>query len=139
MPNGLVVNPDGTQRLIDFELPNAREFIGGLISTHVDVSFNEAGRDFTLIYNPDARDDGAAPSPVGSLARMHGETGNSTFFLDPVRAVFGPVIFVGADGGPIGDKDVAEIHGAVEAARNYSQDYPDEYRLWNAAARNMGN
>lgn len=139
MSTGLLVHPDETSQRIDFDLPNARDFLGGLISSRVDVSFNEAGRAFTMLYNPDAREDGAEPNPVGSLSRMFGETGDSTFFFDPVRAVFGPVIFVGADGGPLGDQDVAEIDGAMDAARNYAQDYPDEYRLWNSAARNVGN
>ena len=139
MANGILVKSDQSRELIDVELTHVHELVGGSMPTRTNMRFNEAGREFTMLYNADAREEGASPNPAASLARMHGETSDSSYLLDPARAVFGAVVFVAVDGGELGESDLEEVDSGITAAHNYAQDNPEEYRLWNAAARNMGN
>lgn len=138
MNTGYLVAPDLSHRTIKFELDHAQQFLGGVDETRIDLALREEGTEYPVIYNPKARDEGAAPNPLASLGRSITEAGNAHFFLDPARAIFGSIIFLGADGGDITDEDIADIDNAIEAVRNYVADHPEDHRLWYASATNMG-
>lgn len=137
MLTGLLVAPDQSHRQVKFDMDQAQEFLGGAVVDKVDTTFPDAATEFTAIYNPNAGKDGADPNPVASLARSVGETDNAAFFLDPARAICGPVIFIDAEGDPLTEGDLTQLKSAIEAARVYREDHPQEYALWHSAARQM--
>ncbi|WP_276651815.1 hypothetical protein [Corynebacterium vitaeruminis] len=138
MTRGFLVNPDLTHRLIDFELAHAQQFLGGVTDGRLSVAFQEDGTTYAAMYSASAKKEGAEPNPVASLGRSEAETGDSAFFTDPVRAVCGPVIFVGAEGGDITENDIHRIKDGMRAVRNYMEDLPEEYALWRGAVKNLG-
>lgn len=137
MTIGFLVNPDQTHRIIDFELDHAKQFLGGVDSGRVSVAFQEDGSTYVALYSAEARMEGAEPNPVASLGRAEAETGDSAFFTDPIKAVCGSVIFVGAEGGDIGPSEIQRIKKGIEAVQNYITDAPEEFALWRAAARQL--
>lgn len=137
MTTGYLVAPDLSHRTVTFEIDHAREFLGGVDETHIDLALREEGTEYPAIYNPDARNEDATPNPLASLGRSITEAGNAHFFLDPARAIFGSIIFLGADGADIAADEIAEIDRAIEAVRNYVVDNPEDHRLWFASAMNM--
>lgn len=139
MIKGFLVNPDLTHRTIEFELDTAAAFLGGAATDRVSVAFQEDGTDYAALYNPHAKAEGAEPNPVASLGRNEAATGNSAFFTDPTTAICGTVIFVDAEGNDIGDEEVARIKNGMRAVRHYRDDFPEEFGLWRAAVRNLGN
>ena len=94
MTTGFLVNPDLTRRTIEFELEHANQFLGGTTEDRVSVAFQEDGRTYAALFNPNAKAEGADPNPVASLARNAADTGNSAFLQDPIRSICGQVIFV---------------------------------------------
>lgn len=136
MTIGFLVNPDLTRRKITFELEHANQFLGGATEDRVAVAFQEDGSTYAALFNPDARAEGAEPNPVASLARNTADTGNSAFLQDPIRAISGAVIFVGAEGDDITDDVVEGVENSIRAVHNYREDNPEEYQLWRAAVIN---
>ncbi|MBK4157806.1 hypothetical protein GWO69_10395 [Corynebacterium macginleyi] len=137
MTVGFLVNPDLTCRKIEFELEHANQFLGGTIEGRVSVVFQDDGTTYAALYNPEAKQEGADPNPVASLARNAADTGNSAFLQDPIRAISGPVIFVDAEGEEDTiDKVIASVERGIRAVKNYREDFPDEYTLWRAAVIN---
>lgn len=144
MLHGLLVNPDLSRRVIEFELEHAQQLLGGATEGRVSVAFQEDGSTYAALYNHDAHAEGAEPNPLASLARNNADTGNSAFFTDPIRAIHGPVIFVDAQGEEDEETNnieviVAAVEHGVRAVKNYREDYPEEYQLWRAAAMNRNN
>lgn len=137
MTTGFLVNPDQTHRVIEFELEHAKQFLGGIDSGRVSVAFQEDGTTYAALYSSEARVEGADPNPVASLGRAEAETGDSAFFTDPIKAICGPVVFVGAEGEDIGPGEIQRIKKGIEAVQNYITDAPEEYALWRAAARKV--
>lgn len=83
------------------------------------------------------KDEGAAANPVASLGRNAAATGDGSFFSDPTTAICGPVIFVGAEGEDITLDEIERIKDGIRAARNYRDDYPEEFNLWRNAVYNL--
>ncbi|MDY3128175.1 MAG: hypothetical protein SOW59_08670 [Corynebacterium sp.] len=139
MITGFLVNPDLTSREITFELDAAQQFLGATTKDRVAVAFQEDGSHYAALFSHAAKEEGAEPNPVASLARNTADTGNSAFLQDPTRAICGPVIFVDAEGGDITQHIVAEVEKAIRAVKNYREDNPEEYDLWRAAVLNSSN
>ncbi|QNE88970.1 hypothetical protein H0194_07745 [Corynebacterium incognita] len=138
MTIGFLVNPDLTHRTIDFELEHAQQFLGGVANDRVAVSFQEDGSEYAALYNPEAKNKGAEPNPMASMARNNAATGNSAFLTDPTNAICGPVIFVDAEGEDISDEEIDRIKHSMRAVLNYREDQPEDYALWSAAVKNLG-
>ncbi|RSZ64239.1 hypothetical protein EAH68_04350 [Corynebacterium hylobatis] len=138
MITGFLVNPDLSHRVIEFELDQAAQFLGGVDQDRVAVSFQEDGSDYAALFNPTAKTHAAEPNPVASLARSAAATGDPAFLADPTTAISGPVIFVGAEGGDIGLDEIRRIKDGMRAVRNYREDNEVDYRLWRAAVLNLG-
>ncbi|MDK8498106.1 hypothetical protein QP916_05490 [Corynebacterium accolens] len=137
MTVGFLVNPDLTRRKIEFELEHANQFLGGTTEDRVSVVFQDDGTTYAALYNPEAKQEGAEPNPVASLARNAADTGNSAFLQDPIRAISGSVIFVDAEGEEDSiDEVIASVEHGIRAVKNYREDFPDEYTLWRAAVIN---
>ena len=137
MTVGFLVTPDLTRRKIEFELEHANQFLGGTTEDRVSVVFQDDGTTYAALYNPEAKQEGAEPNPVASLARNAADTGNSAFLQDPIRAISGPVIFVDAEGEEDSiDEVIASVEHGIRAVKNYREDFPDEYTLWRAAVIN---
>lgn len=137
MTVGFLVNPDLTRRKIEFELEHANQFLGGTTEDRVSVVFQDDGTTYAALYNPEAKQEGAEPNPVSSLARNAADTGNSAFLQDPIRVISGPVIFVDAEGEEDSiDEVIASVEHGIRAVKNYREDFPDEYTLWRAAVIN---
>lgn len=137
MTNGFLVNPDLSHRIISFELSHAQQFLGGVTDDRVSVAFQEDGTTYAALFNSSAKSEGAAPNPVASLGHNKATTGNAAFFSDPTAAVYGPVIFINAEGDDISLDEVARIKRGIQAVKNYIQDQPQEYQLWVIAATNL--
>lgn len=137
MTKGFLVYPDLTHRIIEFEIEAAQQFLGGVTGDRVSVAFHDDGTTYAALFSAGARAEGAEPNPVASLGRSEAETGDSAFFSDPVRAICGPVIFVGATGEDIEDEEVERVLDGIRAVRNYMSDFPEEYGLWRGAVKNM--
>ncbi len=138
MITGFLVSPDLTHRSVVFELEQANQFLGGVTDERVSVSFQEDGTKFAALYNPDAKSRRAEPNPVASLGRNEAATGNSAFLADPVNAISGPVVFIGAEGQDIALDEIERIKNGIRAVRTYREDNGQEYRLWRAAVLNLG-
>lgn len=111
--------------------------MGGTTEDRVSVVFQDDGTTYAALYNPEAKQEGAEPNPVASLARNAADTGNSAFLQDPIRAISGPVIFVDAEGEEDSiDEVIASVEHGIRAVKNYREDFPDEYTLWRAAVIN---
>lgn len=137
MTVGFLVNPDLSHRKITFELEHANQFLGGATEGRVSVAFQDDGSTYAALYNPHAKQDGAEPNPVASLARNAASTGNSRFLQDPIRAICGPVIFVDSSGEDSTiDTVIAAVNDGIRAVKNYREDAPEEFRLWRAAVIN---
>ncbi|APT93189.1 hypothetical protein CPHO_10145 [Corynebacterium phocae] len=138
MTTGYLVNPDLTHRVIEFEIEQANQFLGGTTEGHVSVAFQEDGSTYAALYNANARAERAEPNPVASLARNQADTGNPAFLQDPIRAIAGPVIFVHAQADQEADfqKIIDVVDRAIRAVGNYIEDNPEEYTLWRAAVLN---
>ncbi|WP_448853849.1 hypothetical protein [Corynebacterium frankenforstense] len=139
MTRGLLVQPDLSRRVVDFELDDAAELLGGPVDGRVSVVFQEEGDVYAALYSAGAAAAGAEPNPVASLARNEAATGNSAFLPDPTRAISGPVLFVGADGEDIDEETVARVDDAVRAVEAYREDEPEDFALWRAAVLNLAN
>lgn len=139
MLTGFLVNPDLTRRVVEFELDDAQQLLGGAIEDRVAVAFQEDGSTYAALFNPNAHAEQAEPNPIASLARNHADTGNSAFLQDPIRAIHGPVIFVDSEGEDTIDKVVEAVEYGIRAVKNYQEDMPEEYQLWRAAALNRTN
>lgn len=137
MTKGFLVNPDLSNRTIEFELDQAAQFLGGVTDDRVAVAFQEDGSTYAALFNAHSREDGAEPNPVASLGRNAAATGNSAFFSDPASAVCGSVIFVGAEGEDVGAQEIERVRDGIRAARNYREDNPEEFGLWRAAVINL--
>lgn len=137
MTIGYLVNPDLTSRKIEFEVDHAAQFLGRLDSDRVSVAFQEDGTTLAALFSPDAREAGAEPNPVASMAKNEAATGNSAFYTDPTSAICGPVIFVGADGADVTDADIERVEDGIRAARNYREDEPEDFQLWRGAVINL--
>ncbi|AGG66023.1 hypothetical protein [Corynebacterium callunae] len=137
MTKGFLANPDLTHRIIEFDLDHAEMFLGGADDAHVAVAFQEDGSQYAALFNSKAKDEGAAANPVASLGRSAAATGNSAFFSDPATAVCGPVIFVGAKGEDVEDAEIERISDGIRAAKNYRDDFPQEFLLWRRAVYNL--
>lgn len=137
MTQGFLVNPDLTHREITFELDDAAQFLGGADDVRVSVAFQEDGSTYAALYSSGAKAEGAAANPVASLGRKAAATGDSAFFTDPTTAVCGPVIFIGAEGEDVGAAEIERIRDGIRAARNYRDDFPEEYVLWRNAVYNL--
>ncbi|AJE66635.1 hypothetical protein [Corynebacterium glutamicum] len=137
MTYGFLVNTDLTHRAIDFDLENAAKFLGGADDGRVAVAFQEDGTLYAALYSASAKDEGAAANPVASLGRNAAATGDGSFFSDPTAAICGPVIFVGAEGEDITLDEIERIKDGIRAARNYRDDYPEEFHLWRNAVYNL--
>ncbi|QGU06492.1 hypothetical protein COCCU_02690 [Corynebacterium occultum] len=138
MTTGFLVSPDLTSRIIEFELDQAAQFLGGVIDDRVSVAFSENNKTYVALFNAEAKVNAAEPNPVASLGRNEADTGNSAFISDPTRAISGPVIFVGSEGEDIALDEVNEIKDGIRAARNYIKDNEEDYRYWRAAVLNLG-
>lgn len=141
MTSGYLVNPDLSRRIIEFEIEQANQFLGGTEEGRVSVAFQKDGSTYAALYNPNAHADGAEPNPVASLARNTADTGNPRFLQDPIRAICGPVIFVDAAANE--DHDIQTVVDVVEdgirAVKNYREDHAQEFSLWRAAVLNAKN
>lgn len=137
MTIGYLVNPDLTCRKIEFELDHAAQFLGRIDSDRVSVAFQEDGTTLAALYSPDARAEGAEPNPVASMAKNEAATGNSAFYTDPTSAICGPVIFVGADGTDVTEKEIEHVENGIRAARHYRDDEPEDFQLWRGAVKNL--
>ncbi|ALC05070.1 hypothetical protein CDES_03085 [Corynebacterium deserti GIMN1.010] len=137
MTHGFLVNPDLTNRAIEFELEDVAKFLGGTVNGRVAVAFQEEGDLYAALYSAEAKEEGAAANPVASLGRNSAATGNAAFFSDPSTAVCGPVVFVGAEGDDITQEEIDRIQDGIRAARNYRDDYPEEFQLWQNAVYNL--
>lgn len=138
MITGYLVSPDLSHRTISFERDHAQQFLGGVDETRIEFALREEGTEYPVIFNPNAREQDGTPNPLASLGRSVTEAGNAHFFLDPARAIFGSIIFLGAEGGDITDEEITDIDYAITAVRNYMKDYPEDHTLWYSAAVNMG-
>lgn len=139
MTKGFLVNPDLTSRLVEFELEHVAMFLGGADDARVAVAFQEDGSVYVALYNAQAKEEGAAANPVASLGRNAAATGNAAFFSDPAAAVCGPVIFVGAEGQDVDEAEIERINDGIRAAKNYRDDFPEEFQLWRRAVYNLRN
>ncbi|MEZ2121626.1 MULTISPECIES: hypothetical protein [unclassified Corynebacterium] len=137
MSIGYLVYPDLTSRTLTFEIEEAARFLGDLENDRVYVAFQDDGETLAALYSAGAKANGAEPNPVASMARNQAATGNSRFLTDPVSAICGPVIFIGADGADVTEKDIAKVERGIQAVRNYREDEPDEYALWRGAVLNI--
>nr|WP_306428871.1 hypothetical protein [Corynebacterium sp. 76QC2CO] len=133
---GLLVNPDLTHRVIEFDLEHANQFLGGTVEDRVAVAFQEDGSTYAALFNPGAKAEGAAPNPVASLARNTAATQNPAFLQDPMNAICGSVIFVESEGNEVSEGIVQAVKDSIRAVENYLEDFPEEYALWRAAVRN---
>ena len=138
MTIGFLVNPDLTHHNVDFEIDQAQQFLGGVANDRVAVSFQEDGSEYAALFNPEAKNKGAEPNPVASMARNNAATGNSAFLTDPTNAISGPVVFVDAEGKDISEEDIDRIKNSMRAVLNYREDQPDDYALWRNAVKNLG-
>lgn len=138
MTIGFLVNPDLTHYKIDFEIDQAQQFLGGVANDRVAVSFQEDGSEYAALFNPEAKNKGAEPNPVASMARNNAATGNSAFLTDPTNAISGPVVFVDAEGKDISEEDIDRIKNSMRAVLNYREDQPEDYALWRNAVKNLG-
>lgn len=136
---GFLVNPDLSYRRIVFDEDTARDFLGGFSDDFVDVAFEQEGNRFHALFNPEARDQGAEPNPVASLARNTADTNNPAFLTDPTRAICGPVIFTNREGKSVEERTIASVDQAIRAVVNYRDDNPEEYELWRNAVLNAEN
>lgn len=135
---GLLVNPDLTFRRIVFDLDDANQFLGPVVSEGVKVAFEHDGPTYDAFYSPQAKEKGAEPNPVASMARNTAATNNPSFLQDPVTAISGPVIFTGRAGKGIDEEVVEGIKNTIRAVRNYRSDNEEEYQLWRNAVLNLG-
>lgn len=138
MTTGFLVSPDLSHRIIEFEIEQAAQFLGGVIDDRVSVAFHEEGETYVALFNAHAKENGAEPNPVASLGRNEADTGNSAFISDPTRAISGPVIFVGAEGEDISITEINAVKDGIRAVRNYIADNEQDYRYWRAAVLNLG-
>ncbi len=138
MTIGFLVNPDLTHHKVDFEIDQAQQFLGGVANDRVAVSFQEDGSEYAALFNPEAKNKGAEPNPVASMARNNAATGNSAFLTDPTNAISGPVVFVDAEGKDISEEDIDRIKNSMRAVLNYREDQPEDYALWRNAVKNLG-
>ncbi len=138
MTIGFLVNPDLTYRVIEFDLEDANQFLGGTMQDRVAVAFQEDGALYAALYSPEAKECRAEPNPVASLARNTAATGNPSFLTDPTAAISGPVIFVDAEGEDNIDAVIEPVKNSIRAVRNYREDNEEDYRLWRAAVLNLG-
>ena len=135
---GFLVNPDLTYRRLIFDLGHAHQFLGPVVHDTVRVAFLQQDDEFEAVYSPQAREQRAQPNPVASLAKSNAATGNPQFLQDPGSAISGPVIFTGRGGKSIDDDIVEQVKQAIRAVRNYREDNPEEFELWQNAVLNMG-
>lgn len=135
---GFLVNPDLTSRRLVFDLADASKFLGRVVHDSVRVAFVQPEDEYEAVFSPDARDHRAQPNPVASLAKNQASTGNPSFLQDPTSAISGPVIFTGRNGESIDDDIVEQIKQTIRAVRNYREDNPQEFELWENAVLNMG-
>lgn len=135
---GLLVNPDLTFHRIVFDLDDANQFLGPVVREGVKVAFEQDGPTYEAFYSPEAKEKGAEPNPVASMARNTAATDNPSFLQDPTTAISGPVIFTGRDSKSIDDEVVEEIKNTIRAVRHYREDNEEEYQLWRNAVLNMG-
>ncbi|WP_087117205.1 hypothetical protein [Corynebacterium urinipleomorphum] len=135
---GLLVNPDLTFHRIVFDLDDANQFLGPVVEEGVQVAFEQDGTLHEAYYSPEAKERGAEPNPVASMARNTAATDNPSFLQDPATAISGPVIFTGRGGKSIDDDVVEGIKNTIRAVRHYREDNEEEYQLWRNAVLNMG-
>lgn len=138
MTTGFLVSPDLSSRVIEFEIEQAAQFLGGVVDDRVAVAFSEENKTYVALFNAEAKSLAAEPNPVASLGRNEADTGNSAFISDPTRAISGPVIFVGAEGQDITIDEINSVKDGIRATRNYIKDYEEDYRYWRAAVLNLG-
>ena len=86
MTTGFLVNPDLSRRIIEFELEQSNQFLGGATEDRVSVAFQDDGQTYAALFNPNAKADDADPNPVASLARNAAATGNSAFLQEIGRS-----------------------------------------------------
>lgn len=138
MTTGFLVSPDLSHRVIEFEIDQAAQFLGGVVDDRVSVAFSEEDKTYVALFNSEARQNAAEPNPVASLGRNEADTGNPAFISDPTRAISGPVIFVGMEGEDISIDEINAVKNGIRATRNYMKDYEEDYRYWRAAVLNLG-
>ena len=135
---GFMVNPDLTYRRIIFNADAANQFLGPVVHETVRVAFVQQDNQFDAVFSPEARENCALPNPLASMALNTATTDNPDFLTDPTNAISGPVIFLGRGGKSIDDDIVEQIKQAIRAVRNYREDNPEEFQLWQNAVLNMG-
>lgn len=132
MTIGLLVEPDLRHEYVEFTLDTANLWLGGE-SARVSVAFWPGRATFAALHNRQARE----PNPAASLAYSTFHLGDGSFLQDPTNAIYGPVIFTGADGGDLDANDAFQIQDGIRAVSIYRQDNVAEFRLWRNAAINF--
>ena len=133
-----LVTPDLQAQEVDTDLSQAAELLGGGAQSKLHVVFNETGTRVAAVYSDDAKKaDVLEPNPLASMGRKESETGDSRFISDPTRAILGPVLFVGEEGGDLTDDEIESIENGIRAVKNYREDQPEEFRLWHDAVVNL--
>ncbi|KQB87444.1 hypothetical protein [Corynebacterium lowii] len=126
MTQGILITPDFTFRAVAVELSELREAEATPVYLDESTPF--------VAYPVE---DAGAPNPAASMARNQQSTGNPAFFADPTKALVGDVVCVRADGSDVTEENLDAAGEIVRAAQAYSEDYPEEYALWKAAAGNI--